>query len=263
MKVQDGTYWHVLIRSVQSGYAFPLNLLLQFCPADCSVLEISASIHTSASASKIHSTAGLAGLACLAAFPRRLGGGGGGRSRFFRCRRCRCGGWALDGFGRGRDGGISCVVVCAGLAGGRVDVHWSSPRGKLADQGLGHGFSSSTGFLEDDLVESSQRVAELCTKFVSGHGIECLENGCLVLKRSGMRGVLMKDGDGVEDKCEDVGHCLGGDVRHWLVVRCRDGGEHSVQEGCNCQLFCRQNSKSGDSLVVLLLARQFVEKVAP
>jgi hypothetical protein len=53
MKVQDGTYWHVLICSVQSGYAFPLNFLLQFCPADSSVLEISASIHTSASASKI------------------------------------------------------------------------------------------------------------------------------------------------------------------------------------------------------------------
>ncbi len=60
MKVQDGTYWHVLIRSVQSGYAFPLNLLLQFCPADSSVLEISASIHTSASASKIQSNLELA-----------------------------------------------------------------------------------------------------------------------------------------------------------------------------------------------------------
>ena len=50
-----------------------------------------------------------------------------------------------------------CVVVCAGLAGGRVVVHWSSLRGKLADQGLGHGSSSSTGFLEDVLVESSER----------------------------------------------------------------------------------------------------------
>ena len=82
MKVQDGTYWHVLIRSVQSGYAFPLNLLLQFCPADSSVLEISASIHTSASASKIHSTPGLAGLGSLAGFPRRLGGGGVGGAAF-------------------------------------------------------------------------------------------------------------------------------------------------------------------------------------
>ncbi len=142
-------------------------------------------------------------------------------------------------------------------------MHGSSLRCKLADQGLGHWTSSSAGFLEDVLVESSERVAELCTKFVSGHGIECLEKRCLVLKRTGMRGVMMKDGDGVDDECEDVGHGLGGDVRHWLVVRCRDGGENSVQEGCNGQVFCRQNRKSGDSLVVLLLASQFVEKVAP
>ncbi len=73
----------------------------------------------------------------------------------------------------------------------------------------------------------------------------------------------MKDGDGVDDECENVGHCLGGDVRHWLVFCCRDGGENSVQEGCNGQVFCRKNSKSSDSLVVLLLASQFVEKVAP
>ncbi len=79
----------------------------------------------------------------------------------------------------------------------------------------------------------------------------------------GNAGVLMKDGDAVYDECKDVGHGLGGDVRHWLVVRCRDGRESSVQEGCNGQKFCRENPKSRDSLDVLLLASQFVEKVAP
>ncbi len=64
-----------------------------------------------------------------------------------------------------------CDVVGAGLAGGRVFGHGCSLRDKLADQGLGHGMSPSAGFLEDVLVESSERVAELCTKFVSGHGI--------------------------------------------------------------------------------------------
>jgi hypothetical protein len=33
---------------------------------------------------------------------------------------------------------------------------------------------------------------ELCPKFVREHGIELLENGCLVLKCASMRGVFMK-----------------------------------------------------------------------
>ncbi len=189
-------------------------------------------------------------------------GGGRRRSNFFRGRRCRAGGRELDCVGSGLNGGIGCDVVGAGLAGGRVFGHGCSLRDKLADQGLGHGTSPSACFLEDVLVESSERVVKLCTKFVSGHVIAFLENRCLVLKRAGMRGVLMKDGDRVDDEGEDVGDGLGGDVRHRLVVRCRDGGENSVQEGCNGQVLCRDNRKSGDSLVILLLAGQFVEKVA-
>ncbi len=71
---------------------------------------------------------------------------------------------------------------------------------EFADQGLGHGTSPIAGTLEDRLVELGERVAELCPKFVIGNGIECLENGCLVLKCAGTRRVLMKDGDGVNDE---------------------------------------------------------------
>jgi hypothetical protein len=81
------------------------------------------------------------------------------------------------------------------------------------------------------LVEIGERVAELCPKFIRGHGIVCLENGCLELKCAGMRGVLMKDGDGVDDEGEGVGDGLGGDERQWLVVGFLDGGKLSVQEG--------------------------------
>ncbi len=86
-------------------------------------------------------------------------------------------------------------------------------------QGHGNGTSPGAGFLEDVLVEISERTAELCPKIIRGHGIEFLENRCLVLKCAGMRGVLMKDSDTVDDEGEDVSNCLGGDVRHGLVVR--------------------------------------------
>ena len=53
-------YWHVLILTVQSGYAALLDLLLQFCLAESAVLETSASNHTNASSNKLQSTLGLA-----------------------------------------------------------------------------------------------------------------------------------------------------------------------------------------------------------
>ncbi len=46
-----------------------------------------------------------------------------------------------------------------------------------------------------------------------------------------MWGDLIKDRDTVDDEGEDASNCLGGDVLHGLVVRCRYGGENSVQEG--------------------------------
>ncbi len=50
-EIQAGTYWHVLILMIQSGYAaLLLDSLLQFCPADSAVLETTASNHTNASA---------------------------------------------------------------------------------------------------------------------------------------------------------------------------------------------------------------------
>ncbi len=78
--------------------------------------------------------------------------------------------------------------------------------------GHGNGTTPSPCFLEDVLVEISERTAELCPKIIRGHRIEFLENRCLVLKCAGMRGVLMKDYDAVDDEGEDVSNWLGGDV---------------------------------------------------
>jgi hypothetical protein len=46
-----------------------------------------------------------------------------------------------------------------------------------------------------------------------------------------MTGDLTKDRDTVDDEGEDLSNGLGGDILHGLVVRCRYGGENSVQEG--------------------------------
>ncbi len=46
---------------------------------------------------------------------------------------------------------------------------------KLAGQGLGRRTSPRAGYLEDVLVESGERVEELCPKFVRGYGIKFLE----------------------------------------------------------------------------------------
>ncbi len=79
--------------------------------------------------------------------------------------------------------------------------------------------SPSSGFLEDVLVEIGERTAELCQKIIRGHGIKLFENRSLVLKCAGMRGVLMKDRDTVDDEGEDLSKGLGGDLLHGLVVR--------------------------------------------
>ena len=47
-----------------------------------------------------------------------------------------------------------------------------------------------------------------------------------------------------------------------VVVSCRDGGDNFVQEGRDGQVLGRDNRQSGNSLVFLLLSRQFVEKAA-
>jgi hypothetical protein len=94
--VQAGTYWHVLILSIQSGYAaLLLDSLLQFCPADSFVLETTASNHTNASSRMFQSTA--AGPASNSVTSPALIGGErrqrrlfGGRDRFRRRGRRRC-----------------------------------------------------------------------------------------------------------------------------------------------------------------------------
>ncbi len=92
------TYWHVLILTIQSGYAaLLLDSLLQFRPAYSTVLETTASNHTNASSSMFQSTA--AGPATnLVTSPALIGGGRrqrwffGGHCRFrrrgLRCRDC-------------------------------------------------------------------------------------------------------------------------------------------------------------------------------
>ncbi len=50
--------------------------------------------------------------------------------------------------------------------------HGSSLSDELAGQVLGRWMSPSAGFLVDVVVECSERVAELCPKFVRGHGIQ-------------------------------------------------------------------------------------------
>ena len=81
------------------------------------------------------------------------------------------------------------------------------------------------------------------------------------LKCAGMRGVLMKYGDGVDDEPEgeDVGDGLGGDERQWLVVGFRDGGNCLSKKAGTVKFFDRTIKKS-NILVVLLLFRQSVKK---
>ena len=242
-------------------------MLLQCCSAVFAVLESSTSNHTNASSSIFQSSDILAALPSPARGP--FAGGGGRRRRFFR-RRGRGRGVVISGRlgsrdgggGGGGDGGRGGLDVVGAVGGSGVGQECSLGD-ELADHGLGHGTSPSAGSQEDLLVEMSERVAELCPKFVRGQGIEYFENGCLVLKCAGMRGVLMKDGDRVDDEGEDVGDGLGGDERQWLVVGFRDGGELSIQEGGDGQVLRRDNSKCCNSLVFLLLSRQSVEKVAP
>jgi hypothetical protein len=57
---------------ILSGYAFLLDLLLQFCMAESAVLETSVSIHNSASSSKVQSTAACPA-ACFVTLPRPFG----------------------------------------------------------------------------------------------------------------------------------------------------------------------------------------------
>ena len=82
---------------------------------------------------------------------------------------------------QGRRKGLDSVGVGIGVAGGSGFGHGCSLGDELADQGRGHGTTSSAGFLEDVLVESSETIVEFCPKCVRRHGIEFLANGCLLL----------------------------------------------------------------------------------
>jgi hypothetical protein len=71
-------------------------------------------------------------------------------------------------------GGSTVVVLVSSEGTGmgpRVTQTGSSLGDKLAGQVLGRWTSPSAGFLEDVVVECCDRVAELCPKFVRGHGI--------------------------------------------------------------------------------------------
>ena len=167
-------------------------------------METSASSHTNASSRVFISTR--AGFGAAFGGPLRRGGRRRRLGRRRGLRRCRGGG---RGLGVGTDGGVGV---------GTGDGFNGFGRGcslvlELADEGLGHGTSPSAGSQEDVPVESGENVAELCPKIVSGHFDQFPENRCLVLKRTGMREVLMKLRDAVDDQGEDVGDLLGADVR--------------------------------------------------
>ncbi len=169
--VQAGTYWHVLILTIQSGYAaLLLDLLLQFCPADSIVLETTASNHTNASSRMFQSTS--AGSASnLVTSPALIGGGRrqrrffGGSGRFHRRGRRRC--TAASAGARWRWRWCRSSQRVRAWDHGWV-VHGRSLGDELAGQVLGLWTSPSTGFLEDIVVECGERVTELCRKFVRG-----------------------------------------------------------------------------------------------
>ncbi len=174
-------YWHVLILTIESGYAtLRLDPLLQFSPASSAVLETTASNHNNASSSMFQSTA--AGPAAnLVTSPALIGGGSSaapvfrgaqqlpqqrpasvqarqrqrrqGARRYWRWRRQRVWAWGHRWVGHGSSLGASDELACQVPVLGR----WTSP---------------SAGFLEDVVVECGERVTELCSKFVRGHGIK-------------------------------------------------------------------------------------------
>ena len=54
--------------------------------------------------------------------------------------------------------------------------------------------------------------------------MECLENRCLVLKRTGMLGILMKKGDAPTDAVDDQG-----EGRYWIEAQDPVGDSESLQ----------------------------------
>jgi hypothetical protein len=211
-------------------YAFLLYLLLQLCIAESAVLETSVSNHTLARSIMFQSTAACPA-ACFVAAPAPIGGGRRWLRFFWGCRccfrsrgrrQCRAAGAALA---RG-----STALVLASWEGSCTEANSD----KRAGQGLGSWTSPRAGFLEDVLLESCERIAEIYPKFVRGYGtasgtsiwtmfkgttsrrgqknghpsrarslvpraaswygIEFVENRCLSLNCAGKRGVLMKNG---------------------------------------------------------------------
>ena len=142
--VQAGTYWHVLILTIQSGYAaLLLDSLLQFCPADSAVLETTASYHTNASSRMFQSTAAGPAASNSVTSPVLIGGGRrqrhwqffGGRGRFRRRGRRRC----RDGSGSVGRGSMALALVSSGA---RWRWRWCRQRVRAWDHGwVGHGSS--------------------------------------------------------------------------------------------------------------------------
>jgi hypothetical protein len=163
--VQDCTRWYKQRYMIQSGYAaLRLDSLLQFCPAIAlywrlqhliTLMQAQACFNPLLPALPpiwlpplplLAGGVGSAGFSGGAVDSPRLFFGGRGRERRWRRQRV----WAWD----------------HGWVG-----HGSSLADELARQVLGRWMSPSSGFLEDVVVERSERVAKLCPKFVRGHGI--------------------------------------------------------------------------------------------
>ena len=106
----------------------------------------------------------------------------------------------VQGWRKGLDG----VGVGIGVAGGSGFGHGCSLGDEIADQGLGHGTTSSAGFLEDVLVKSGETIVEFCLKCVRRHGIEFLENGCRVLNNRSLVEICQVFGLDVGDDVQSV-----------------------------------------------------------
>ncbi len=102
-----------------------------------------------------------------------------------------------------------------GGAGRRVDIT-SGVEGALDDLGLGT--SDRTKNLEDTVVVRDESVAQFRPKILSGHGLQHIENGRLVLKCACMGRFGIMNSGRVDDEAENVGDRVGGDERGWLVV---------------------------------------------
>jgi hypothetical protein len=152
-------YWHVLILTIQSGYAaLLLDSLLQFCPAYSTVLETTASNHTNASSRMFQSTAAGPASNLVTSLPLLAGDvGSAGFSR----------GAADSAAGAGGSAGTAAVAS----AGARWRWRWCRQRVLAWDHWwVGHG-SSLGDELAGQVLGSWTSPAQDCLRILSYNAV--------------------------------------------------------------------------------------------